>query len=78
MEGFRNWGGLGKGDRGKRKACPSNWKVEPTGRSTKGSGGLVDTDLQNKRRKLPVILARRWAEGTGLPGIWRMPLAVTL
>lgn len=78
VEGFRNWGRLGKEDRGKCKACPSNWKVESGRRSTKESGGLVDTHLQNKRRELPVILARRWTEGTNLPGIGCMSLAVTL
>lgn len=33
---------------GKCKMCSSNWKVESSGRSTKGSGGVEDTNLQNR------------------------------
>lgn len=33
---------------GKCKMCSSNWKVESSARSTKGSGGVEDTNLQNR------------------------------
>lgn len=59
--------------------CSSNWKVESNGRSTKGSGGIEDTNLQNKRKRKPsVILSGRRTKGKNLLGIWYMPLGVTL
>lgn len=50
VEGFSNWGRVGKEDRMEKcKMCSSNWKVESSGRSPKGSGGIEDTNLQNRK-----------------------------
>lgn len=49
VEAFRIVERWEKKDRiGKCKMCSSNWKEESSGRSTKGSGGVEDTNLQNK------------------------------
>lgn len=48
---------------GKRRTCSSNGKVGSRGRAAKQSGGVLDTDLQNKRRRKPsVILTRKWTQ----------------
>lgn len=42
--------------------CSSDGKAESSGKSAK-QGGVLDTDLQNKRRRKPsVILTRKWTQ----------------